>query len=117
MFKHITAIVSGGASGLGGATASYLARNGARVLVADLPQAEERFLTLEASVGSNDSSFGSLKFAKTDVRSEDDITFALDMAEEEFGEQGQWRTTRSTYIICTHHDVPRMHDNIVDCSI
>ena len=95
MFHHITAIVSGGASGLGAATASYLVRNGARVLVADLPQAQEQFLKLEASVvnvGDNTSSggsiIGSLQFAKTDVRSEDDVSAALDMAEEEFGEQG-----------------------------
>ena len=87
MFKHITAIVSGGASGLGGATASYLVRHGARVVVADLPQAKDNFLRLEASVSEHGN--GSLKFANTDVRSEDDVTSALDMAEEQFGEQGE----------------------------
>mmetsp|Transcript_39780 Transcript_39780/g.65136 ORF Transcript_39780/g.65136 Transcript_39780/m.65136 type:complete len:102 (-) Transcript_39780:1065-1370(-) len=88
MFQNVVAIVSGGASGLGAATASYLVRHGARVVVADLPQAQEQFLKLEASTSSDDGS-GSLKFAKTDVRSEDDVSFALDMVEEEFGEQGQ----------------------------
>ena len=87
MFKHITAIVSGGASGLGGATASYLTRNGARVVVADLPQAKDNFLRLEASVSEQGN--GSLTFANTDVRSEDDVTSALDMAEQQFGEQGE----------------------------
>ena len=87
MFKHITAIVSGGASGLGGATASYLVRHGARVVVADLPQAKDNFLKLEASVSEHGN--GSLKFSNTDVRSEDDVTSALDMAEEQFGEQGE----------------------------
>jgi len=86
MFQNVVAIVSGGASGLGAATASYLVRHGARVVVADLPQAQEQFLKLEASTSSDDGS-GSLKFAKTDVRSEDDVSFALDMVEEEFGEQ------------------------------
>ena len=87
MFKHITAIVSGGASGLGGATASYLVRHGARVVVADLLQSKDNFLRLEASVSEHGN--GSLKFANTDVRSEDDVTSALDMAEEQFGEQGE----------------------------
>ena len=40
MLSSVVAIVSGGASGLGGATASYLVRHGARVVVADLPAAE-----------------------------------------------------------------------------
>lgn len=86
MFQNVVAIVTGGASGLGAATVSYLVRRGARVVVADLPQAQEQFLKLEASVMSTDDG-GSVKFAKTDVRSEDDVSFALDMAEEEFGEQ------------------------------
>jgi len=87
MFRSVVAVVSGGASGLGAATASYLARNGARVVVADLPQAREHFLKLEASASADGDSAGSLKFAETDVRSEGDISFALNMAEEEFGEQ------------------------------
>lgn len=88
MFKNVVAIVSGGASGLGAATASYLVRHGARVMVADLPHAQEQFLTLEASTASdNGSGIGVLKFSKTDVQSEDDVSSALDMAEEEFSEQ------------------------------
>ncbi|KAL7498798.1 hypothetical protein ACHAWT_006694 [Skeletonema menzelii] len=86
MYRNVVAIISGGASGLGAATASYLSRNGARVMVADLPQAQEHFLKMEASVMSCDDN-GSLKFSQADVRSEDDISNALDMAEEEFGEQ------------------------------
>eukprot|EP01083_Nonionella_stella_P168131 566829_1 len=85
MFQGVVAIVSGGASGLGAATASYLARGGARVVVADLPHAREQFRKLEASASSGDGC-GSLQFAPTDVTSEDDISSALDMAEKEFGE-------------------------------
>ena len=84
MFRNIVAIVSGGASGLGGATASYLVRHGARVVVADLPAAEESFQKLDAFTNAN-----TLKFAKTDVTSEEDVSLALDMAENEFGEQGE----------------------------
>ncbi|KAL7546791.1 hypothetical protein ACHAWF_010128 [Thalassiosira exigua] len=86
MFQSVIAIVSGGASGLGAATASYLARHGARVVVADLPKAQDQFLQLEASATDDDGG-GVLKFAAADVRSEDDVSFALDVAEEEFGEQ------------------------------
>jgi 3-hydroxyacyl-CoA dehydrogenase/3-hydroxy-2-methylbutyryl-CoA dehydrogenase len=84
MYKHVVAVISGGASGLGAATASYLVKNGARVICADLPQAQEHYLKLEASFNEN---CRSLKFSQADVRSEDDILKALDMAEEEFGEQ------------------------------
>ena len=87
MYRNVVAIISGGASGLGAATASYLARNGARVMVADLPQAQEHFLKMEASVCNDNNSNGSLKFSQADVRSEDDISSALDMVDEEFGEQ------------------------------
>mmetsp|Transcript_3552 Transcript_3552/g.7764 ORF Transcript_3552/g.7764 Transcript_3552/m.7764 type:complete len:278 (-) Transcript_3552:1040-1873(-) len=93
MFQNVVAIISGGASGLGAATASYLVRNGARVVVADLPQAQEQFLKLletttsATSANGSNISGGSLKFAETDVRSEDDVSLALDMAEGEFGEQ------------------------------
>ena len=83
MYQNVVAIISGGASGLGAATASYLVKNGARVLVADLPQvAQEHFLKMkDGNKGDN------LKFCQVDVRSEGDISNALDMAEEEFGEQ------------------------------
>ena len=92
MFRNVTAIISGGASGLGGATASYLVRHGARVVVADLLAAEESFQKLDAFAFANtsDDVKDSLKFAKTDVTSEEDVSFALDMAENEFGEQGEW---------------------------
>ncbi len=96
MFQNVIAIVSGGASGLGAATASYLVRNGARVVVADLPRAYDNFLKLEEKCvgcdGHGDGDDSSLKFAKTDVTSEIDVNNALNMAEEEFGEQGmRWQ--------------------------
>ena len=100
MLSRITAIISGGASGLGGATASYLVRHGARVVVADLPVAEESFQKLDAfsSSASDVDITGSLKFAKTDVTSEEDLSFALDMAENEFGEQGEWILYSETFV-------------------
>lgn len=98
MFRNVVAIVSGGASGLGAATASYLVRHGARVVVADLPRARENFLKLkeESTTALHDDIVGTdrgggggaLEFAAADVTNEDEITSALDMAEGIFGEHG-----------------------------
>lgn len=94
MFKNVVAIVSGGASGLGAATASYLVRHGARVVVADLPRAYDTFLKLEEETAAGieiiggDGSGASIKFASADVTKEDDVKMALNVAEEVFGEQG-----------------------------
>ena len=87
MFQNIVAIISGGASGLGAATASHLVKNGARVVVADLPSSIEQFERLRNSMSGSDA----LQFAETDVTSEDDVIGALDVAEREFGEQGNLR--------------------------
>jgi NAD(P)-dependent dehydrogenase (short-subunit alcohol dehydrogenase family) len=88
MFQNIVAIVSGGASGLGAATASYLVRNGARVIVADLPSASEQFGRMQADVNADSSLVERLKFAEVDVTCEEDVVDALDVAVNEFGEQG-----------------------------
>jgi len=86
MFNNIVAIVSGGASGLGAATASYLVKNGARVLVADCgARAADQFLKMEEAVGIDASA--NLKFVNTDVTNVVNVTVALDTVEEEFGEQ------------------------------
>lgn len=87
MFQSVVAIVSGGASGLGAATATYLAKNGARAVVADLPSAAEQFVQMQSSVDCSDVA-SRLKFAETDVTSEEDVVCALDVAANEFGEQG-----------------------------
>jgi len=82
--KQVTALISGGASGLGAATASYLVKNGARVVVADLNR--DAFLRVEGASSSNNHD-SPLKFAKVDVMKESEITAALDLAEYEFGEE------------------------------
>lgn len=113
MLRHVVGIVSGGASGLGAATASHIVRHGGRVVVADLPHKRDSFLRL-ASVTCADAALindehhggavtcvetatgGSRKksmptgpvmaFAETDVTDEEQVGNALDMAEEKFGE-------------------------------
>jgi NAD(P)-dependent dehydrogenase (short-subunit alcohol dehydrogenase family) len=60
-----SALVAGGASGLGAATAQALRERGAQVVIADLPQAEDR---VDA---------GRFTFAPTDVRDPDQVAAAV----------------------------------------
>src|SRR5699024_11239330 len=68
-----TALVTGGACGLGLATTTMLAAAGARVVVIDLPNADQSRL--------NDIE-GDVVFAPADVTSEDDVQHAVDIANE-----------------------------------
>lgn len=68
-----TALVTGGASGLGLATTTMLALAGARVVVIDLPSADQSLL--------NDIE-GDVVFAPADVTSEDEVQRAVDIANE-----------------------------------
>ena len=72
------AIVAGGASGLGAATARLLAENGARVAIADLN--EEAGQALAREIGG-----GAVAF-KADVTDETEVQAAVDGALEAFGE-------------------------------
>jgi len=71
------ALVTGGASGLGRATAETFVAAGAKVILADLN--EDAGAAALAAMGD------SARFIKTDVTSEDDVNAALDLAEAEFG--------------------------------
>lgn len=98
MLGGVVAIVSGGSSGLGAATARCLLRSGARVVVADLPQSRENFLKLadsekidpselvESRNGISTANSPLLAFAETDVTSPEQVSSALDLAESAFGE-------------------------------
>jgi NAD(P)-dependent dehydrogenase (short-subunit alcohol dehydrogenase family) len=67
-----TALVTGGASGLGRATAEALAAKGARVVIVDLARSEGE--AVAAALGG--------RFAPSDVTSEVDVNRALDIAAE-----------------------------------
>jgi NAD(P)-dependent dehydrogenase (short-subunit alcohol dehydrogenase family) len=69
------AVITGGASGLGRATARRLARAGARVVLLDLPSAPGAEAVAEIGGGA-----GRATFAPADVTSEADVTAALDTA-------------------------------------
>jgi len=71
------ALVTGGASGLGLATARRLLRLGAKVVIADLPTSNGS--ALAAELGDD------ARFAPTDVTSESDVRAAVALAYDAFG--------------------------------
>jgi NAD(P)-dependent dehydrogenase (short-subunit alcohol dehydrogenase family) len=75
--QKATALVTGGASGLGEATVRMLAANGANVIVLDLN--EERGQALATELGET------VRFQKTDVTSEADVQAAVNLAITTFG--------------------------------
>ena len=75
--KGLTALITGGASGLGAATAKRLVENGANVILAD--RDDEKGVAFAEELGAT------ARFVKTDVTSEDDIQNAIDTAKNDFG--------------------------------
>jgi 3-hydroxyacyl-CoA dehydrogenase/3-hydroxy-2-methylbutyryl-CoA dehydrogenase len=92
MLSRTVAIVTGGSSGLGAATASFLVRNGGRVIVADLGHQHDSFLKMAETLGVTVDSTEvtregpGLAFAETDVTDAFMVEAALDLAEQRFGE-------------------------------
>ncbi len=70
----ISAVVTGGASGLGEATSRLLAERGARVVVADLDRQQEKGDALAKEIGG--------VFAATDVTDTDQVIAAVEAAKE-----------------------------------
>jgi len=74
----VIALVTGGASGLGRATATRIVRNGGRVVILDL--SEENGQAVSSELGEN------AIFARTDVTSEEDVLAAIAKGSEAFGQ-------------------------------
>ena len=75
-----TALITGGASGLGKATADRMLRSNANVVIADFSDAGQKVADeLDAKYSM------SCKFIKTNVTKEEDIQAAVDLAVESFG--------------------------------
>ncbi len=74
--QSVTALISGGASGLGAGTATRFVEGGARVLIFDRDESGAR---LAADLGER------ARFVQGDVTSEADVHGALDLAVAEFG--------------------------------
>ena len=75
--QNVIALVTGGASGLGRATATRLAASGARVVIADLPSSAGA--AIAAELGDN------ARFSPTDVTSEADVLACIALAESTWG--------------------------------
>src|SRR4030095_2396710 len=75
--KGSTFIVTGGASGLGAATARMIVEGGGNVVIADLKEIEGS--TLSAELGSN------ARFVRTDVTDEASAKAAVDAGRDTFG--------------------------------
>lgn len=75
--ENATALVTGGASGLGEATVRLFASGGANVVILDMNEARGKALADELGVN--------VLFCKTDVSSETDVQAAVDLAVRAFG--------------------------------
>lgn len=75
-FENKTFLVTGGSSGLGGATASMLVEKGANVVLLDVNDIAGK--AKEAELG------GASRFVKADVTSEDDVKAAVEVAKNTF---------------------------------
>lgn len=75
-----TAIVTGGAGGIGAEGAKLFAAEGASVIIADLN--EQGGADIEASIRA---AGGSCRFVKCNVASPDDVRRVMDVCEKEFG--------------------------------
>ena len=74
------AIVSGAASGMGAATARRFAKEGARVVIADMLEEEGRQVAAEITRAN-----GSAEFMRLDVTSEDDWKAVVDATVQKYG--------------------------------
>jgi NAD(P)-dependent dehydrogenase (short-subunit alcohol dehydrogenase family) len=77
LLKGRTVLVTGGASGLGGAAVDMVVAAGGRAVIIDIK--DEAGLAKAAHHGS------SVRFVKTDVTREDDVQAAIQIARQEFG--------------------------------
>src|SRR4051812_25772381 len=75
--KDRAVLVSGGASGLGGACARLLSEAGAKVIIADLNQEQGESLAGELGEGA--------RFVKTNVTDEESVKAAVQAAVDNFG--------------------------------
>ena len=74
------ALITGGATGIGAATAVMYAREGAKVIIADLNEADGK-----ATAQSIEAEGGTAQFVRTDVSQEADVAAMVESVEQNFG--------------------------------
>lgn len=79
--EGITAVITGGAAGMGRSTALLFAREGAEVVVGDVDEAAGATLAADLGAGAP----GKIVFQRCDVSVEDDVAALIARAESEFG--------------------------------
>ena len=79
-FEGKVAIVTGGASGIGAACSATLARGGAKLVVADLDEAEGNRVVADIKASGSDAIF-----TRTDVARPEDVEAMVDAAIQSFG--------------------------------
>lgn len=79
-FDGKVAIVTGGASGIGAACSATLARGGAKLVIADLNEAEGDRIVAEIKASGSDAIF-----TRTDVARPEDVEAMVDAAIQSFG--------------------------------
>ncbi|KAL2711442.1 3-hydroxyacyl-CoA dehydrogenase type-2-like [Vespula squamosa] len=77
MLKNTVALITGGASGLGRGTVQRFVKEGAKVVIADLPSSKGQELA--------DNLEGHAVFVPTDITSEKDVSTAVTTAKHKFG--------------------------------
>lgn len=128
-FQNKVAVITGGATGIGAATAVLLSAEGGRTVIADVNETDGRAL-----VEQIEKERGFVQFVRTDVTSEAEVAVLMETVNREFGrldilingagillapmvrvdqlDMGQWEKTvdvnlKGTFL-CTKHAVPLM---------
>ena len=78
--QNKVALVTGGATGIGAATAVMYAREGAKVIIADLNETDGK-----ATVQSIEAEGGTAQFVRTDVSQEAEVAGLIETVEKNFG--------------------------------
>ena len=93
------AIITGAASGIGKASARLFAKEGARVIVADLDEANGRSVADEITANG-----GAAKFLRTDVSKSADAARAAQTAVDEWGRLDILYNNAAPTRLCNEHD-------------
>ena len=81
--SKVTALLIGGASRLGAATARHIVANGERVLIADLPNQVESFQRMQFEMNHG----GRMNFCGTDITNERQVEMALNEVSNMYWEE------------------------------